>query len=262
MRFLTRVKIRAAGEMGANELEKGGEWYDVRLKMEKIAKDAGADAVVKPFDQYQGPFAEISIHGRDVGQLWCGDGEFGQAEWTFKPTGGSPFVGNQSQIVNHIKAKVPRVIPGGKPAGSPTSGKQPQLRLVKGSKESQMRFIAKIGERYQISAKAAMDVKKMAAEYNDFPKAFLGLKPGTIIFIHKYPNLDVVMKGGDLLTRGWFRGIIDKSLMRVQCATPIKKGQHVFIGYAGGKNIIGTAYVHEVDGDDALLGSMSSHLVD
>jgi len=49
--------INETGEMGQYDIEKGGEWYEARLELEKVAKKTGIFNKVKPFDQYQGPYA-------------------------------------------------------------------------------------------------------------------------------------------------------------------------------------------------------------
>jgi len=48
--------ITETGEMGKHDIEKGGDWYDARLELEKVAKKAKLKGEVRPFDQYQGPY--------------------------------------------------------------------------------------------------------------------------------------------------------------------------------------------------------------
>jgi len=46
------MKIVETGEMGAQEIEKGGDRYGARLDLEAICKAAGLKCQVRPFDQY------------------------------------------------------------------------------------------------------------------------------------------------------------------------------------------------------------------
>jgi len=52
-------KLHETGEMSASELEPGGDWHEFRLELEGICKAAGLKCEVKPFDQYQGPYAYV-----------------------------------------------------------------------------------------------------------------------------------------------------------------------------------------------------------
>ena len=60
-----------AGEMTQEDLDKGGDWYETRLKMESFCNENGLSCEVKPFDQYQGPYGDIVLEGVVVGELWC-----------------------------------------------------------------------------------------------------------------------------------------------------------------------------------------------
>ena len=62
-------KVEGAGEMSQKDLEQGGEFYDERKFLEQICKDAGIKCKVKPFDVYQGPYAELD----NGGKLWFSD---------------------------------------------------------------------------------------------------------------------------------------------------------------------------------------------
>lgn len=70
--------------MTQKDLEEGGEFYETRLAMEEFVKKSSHNCVVKPFDKYQGPFAEITNQhqgGVSVGTLWLGENE---GEYLFK----------------------------------------------------------------------------------------------------------------------------------------------------------------------------------
>ena len=50
--------------MTKQDLEIGGEFYEVKLEMESICKEAGfEDFIVEPFDVYQGPMCVIGEYG-------------------------------------------------------------------------------------------------------------------------------------------------------------------------------------------------------
>lgn len=49
--------MNETGEMSYDDLEKGGEWYESRIELERIAKRTGLFDSIKPFDKYQGPYA-------------------------------------------------------------------------------------------------------------------------------------------------------------------------------------------------------------
>ena len=91
--------LKEAGEMSKSDIEKGGDWYEFRLELEDICKKAGLKCEVKPFDQYQGPYAFIS---QAEGSLWgVGDDEF-----YFEPSRGSKnkeFTGSKDQMIKFLK---------------------------------------------------------------------------------------------------------------------------------------------------------------
>lgn len=64
-----KKKVLGTGEMEQSEIEKGGEWYQARLDLETICKEAGMDCKVYPFDQHQGPYAKL----KNGGKLWIAD---------------------------------------------------------------------------------------------------------------------------------------------------------------------------------------------
>lgn len=67
-----------AGEMTQQDIEKGGDWYELREMMENFAERAGFDYQVKPFDQYQGPYCELKVENLCVAELWV---DFGTEEF-------------------------------------------------------------------------------------------------------------------------------------------------------------------------------------
>lgn len=96
MEFLR--KLHETGEMSASELEPGGDWHEFRLELEGICKSAGLKCEVKPFDQYQGPYASID----GIGTLW-GTGE--QDEFYFEEPGQAPaegFVADSEGMIAHL----------------------------------------------------------------------------------------------------------------------------------------------------------------
>jgi hypothetical protein len=96
-------KLHETGEMSASELEQGGEWYEFRLELEGICKAAGLKCEVKPFDQYQGPYAYVEGSGK----LW-GLGDFDEeGEFYFEGPGEGPgegYSGDKEDMINHLKS--------------------------------------------------------------------------------------------------------------------------------------------------------------
>jgi len=64
--ILAAFKILAAGEMFKSDLEQGGNFYEARLELEQICHAAKIGCEVKPFDIYQGPYAQLE----NGDQLW------------------------------------------------------------------------------------------------------------------------------------------------------------------------------------------------
>lgn len=60
----------AAGEMSENDIAPGGDWFETRQELEELCQEAGLKCQVRPFDQYQGPFAKMKY-----GKVWLGDSE-------------------------------------------------------------------------------------------------------------------------------------------------------------------------------------------
>jgi hypothetical protein len=95
-------KLHETGEMSASDLEQGGEWYEFRLELEGICKEAGFKCQVKPFDQYQGPYAYIE----GVGKIWGLGGEE-EGEFYLETTGqfpGEGYQGDREDMIDHLKS--------------------------------------------------------------------------------------------------------------------------------------------------------------
>lgn len=106
-----------AGEMLKQDLEEGGDWYDVRKEMEDIGKKAGAIIKVEPFDQYQGPKGKVYFGATYVGILWVSDA----AKWYFEPeinvklkSGVKPTKASDIQMISFLK-KLKTAVPNFKP---------------------------------------------------------------------------------------------------------------------------------------------------
>ena len=62
-----------AGEMSKKDIEKGGDWYSVRLELEKFACKMGSKKFeVRHFDQYHGPYCFMVDL---MGIIWKVDGD-------------------------------------------------------------------------------------------------------------------------------------------------------------------------------------------
>ena len=76
-------KILETGEMTKDDIEEGGDWYEVRLAMEEVARDAGFEIKVIPFDQNQGPEGMI-LSGPNEGKslfMIGGDDWYDDSDW-------------------------------------------------------------------------------------------------------------------------------------------------------------------------------------
>ena len=62
-------KVKGTGEMSQIDIEKGGDFYESRKFLEDTCKEAGVKCKVKPFDVYQGPYAQLE----NSGKLWYDD---------------------------------------------------------------------------------------------------------------------------------------------------------------------------------------------
>lgn len=105
--------------------------------------------------------------------------------------------------------------------------------------------------------------KKAAKEhYNNFPKTILdSVKKFESAFLHKYPNLDVVMQGGDLLDRPKLVRVEGKGVlvMTVAATCKVKAGDHVFLGAIRAPGVA-LAYIDSREGNTIRIGSMSSEI--
>jgi len=94
--------LKETGEMGDWEIEKGGDWYNVRLEFEDICKKAGLKCKVRPFDQYQGPYAKVEPYGK----LWLAGTEGPEPEFYFEYYVGSQlqeYVGFKEDMIDFLK---------------------------------------------------------------------------------------------------------------------------------------------------------------
>ena len=79
------MKLLETGEMGQHDIEKNGEWYEAAQTLktaarhiQKLTKGALTFTEVRPFDVYQGPYAQCKLFGRWA-RLWFstpGEDEF------------------------------------------------------------------------------------------------------------------------------------------------------------------------------------------
>lgn len=56
--------VKATGEMSAEDLEEGGEYFDAAQELARVAKRTGIFDQVMPFDTYQGPYAKLETGDR------------------------------------------------------------------------------------------------------------------------------------------------------------------------------------------------------
>ena len=79
------LKILETGEMSKEDLEPGGEWYEARLEMERLAKEYGFEIKVYPFDAYQGPFGLILSGPHRGKRIWFD--EDAESGFIIRPSG-------------------------------------------------------------------------------------------------------------------------------------------------------------------------------
>lgn len=102
------------------------------------------------------------------------------------------------------------------------------------------------------------ELKKIAAEYNQFPKEFHKIKINGMVVIMKHGNLTAVLSGFDVITRGYIVTLVGKSLIVLKVSSPMREG-HIFLGIPG-LTEVANAYVHKYLDGHVYIGSMSSHL--
>lgn len=73
-------EILATGEMYKEDLQKGGEWYDTAKELASVAKPTGRFVKVLPFDNYQGPYAQLN----NGAKIWMSENE---GEYTLEDDG-------------------------------------------------------------------------------------------------------------------------------------------------------------------------------
>jgi len=77
---LAKLAKEATGEMSQHDLEQGGEWHEARKELEELCRRSGLKCKVKPFDQYQGPYALIDDSDHDheyPAKVWLNQAEHG-----------------------------------------------------------------------------------------------------------------------------------------------------------------------------------------
>ncbi len=101
-------------------------------------------------------------------------------------------------------------------------------------------------------------MKQYSEDSRGFPKEFIeAARRG--VFIHKYPNLDRVLSGLDLVSRGYVEETYKDLVLLVRAEVCVKKDfceGHVFLGAIGTKQYF-TAYIEKIEGDVAYITSMS-----
>lgn len=117
-------KVKAAGEMTQTDLEKGGEFYEDRMYLENICKQAGVQCKVLPFDVYQGPYALL----KNGGKLWFG-GKVGSLYYEGK--GGQKKESDEDGMIEYLKQFAGPKMAYKNPGEPKPSDKKPNLTLIK-----------------------------------------------------------------------------------------------------------------------------------
>lgn len=102
----------STGEMSEEDLQKGGEFYEVAKELTSVAKSTGKFRAIKPFDKYQGPYALLTNGSKiwmteDEGMYYLDEGAKG---FTLSKKELSSFYNsNAENFIEGIKTKKPRV---------------------------------------------------------------------------------------------------------------------------------------------------------
>ena len=140
------------------------------------------------------------------------------------------------------------------------------LDVVKlGGEAKKLKLKPGLGLRQGASAAfiGAIDESKVAAEYSAFPEQILAAaKSGAVALVHSHGNLELVSRGGALLSRGEFLPVTHSSLLKIRVGSEIESDTHVFL--VGEKGGVANAYVHHYDEKAGVIyvGAMSSALIE
>jgi len=106
--------LKETGEMGQYDIEKDGEWYEAAQQLksaaqhiQKLTKGMLKFERVRPFDVYQGPYAQCEVLGR-WGRLWFGgedsiDPEYFLELWQRSSNPDDDIAGDVYKIAHQIK---------------------------------------------------------------------------------------------------------------------------------------------------------------
>jgi len=104
------------------------------------------------------------------------------------------------------------------------------------------------------------ELKEILDDSRYFPKVFWKkLKTSQILFVHSYPNLDCVLKGGDLIDRAEPMELHSERLIVAKVGPKVKKDTHVFLGAIRLKGVA-MGYVVSVKGGVAVIQGMGGDL--
>ena len=99
--------------------------------------------------------------------------------------------------------------------------------------------------------------KTLALESRGFPRKYkTQATENKLVFIHQHGNLDNVLSGLDLISRGTVDHLYKNDLLIVKTVKKLTPG-HVFLGVVGRKFIV-NAYVEKYENGFAYISSMSS----
>jgi len=95
--------VEGTGEMSQEDIEKNGEFYEDRIFLEGICKKAGVKCKVKPFDAYQGPYAQLE----NGGKLWTIEERNGVTLYYEGPKGNKTL--SDKKMIEFLQTLVPNI---------------------------------------------------------------------------------------------------------------------------------------------------------
>jgi hypothetical protein len=146
-----------AGEMYKEDLEEGGDFYDIRKEMEDIGHKAGLVVKVEPFDTYQGPQGNVFKGATKIGVLWFGGYSMVEdPKWTFIPESNirltmqlKPAKFQKDKMISYLKGLVTK-LPSHKPFEVLKGQKPSHYQTPKLKKEQQKSLLHLVKSKYQI----------------------------------------------------------------------------------------------------------------
>lgn len=107
---------------------------------------------------------------------------------------------------------------------------------------------------------AKVDLDELADNSRGFPDEFLSkLKKAAFIFVHKYPNADKALMGGDLIARAKLIQNYKDELLVIE-SKGLTEDEHIFLSLPGWKKLA-KGYVEKIAENKAYVSGMGSDTI-